>query len=80
MEFHSVVVLLAIAVACLLSGRTMIHYFQLESYQFPGYFKSLRRHMPRVILPGAILNLLWIGGAWLFASIIPEDRVWLLSF
>ena len=80
MEFHSVVVLLAIAVACLLSGRTMTHYFQLESYQFPGYFKSLRRHMPRVILPGAILNLLWIGGAWLFASIIPEDRVWLLSF
>ena len=31
------------AFGSLLSARTLIHWFQLESYQFPGYFRTLRR-------------------------------------
>ena len=74
MGFHAVVILMSLAVACLLSGRTLIHYFQLESYQFPGYFRSLRRHMPRVLFPGALLNLVWVGGAVLLCAVFPEGN------
>ena len=45
----------AVAAACVLASRGLIHYFQLESYQFPGYFLTLRRNWLRAVLPGAIL-------------------------
>ncbi len=34
---------LCMAAGCLLASRTLIHWFQLESYQFPGYFRTLKR-------------------------------------
>ena len=47
--------------ACLcapLCARLCLHYFQLESYQFAGYFKTLRRLWKKAFLPGA-LQTLW---------------------
>ena len=41
---------------CLLTARTLVHVLQLESYQFAGYFRSLRRQLPRLMLPGLILS------------------------
>ena len=41
--------------AALLSSRTLLHDFQLESYQFPGYFRTLRRNLPGTLVPGAAL-------------------------
>ena len=38
---------LAYALGCLLAARPLIHWFQLESYQFPGYFRTLKRQGPR---------------------------------
>lgn len=32
--------------------RGIMHYFQLESYQFPGYFRSLRRNRIHAAFPG----------------------------
>lgn len=56
---------LAVALACVLASRSLIHFFQLESYQFPGYYRTLKRNW-KCLLPGAILclvlatlNLLW---------------------
>ena len=46
-----------LSLACLLAGRTLIHWFQLESYQHPGYFRTLRRNSLRALLPGLILSL-----------------------
>ena len=40
---------------CLLAARKLIHWFQLESYQFPGYFRTLRRMGPRAWIPGAVM-------------------------
>ncbi len=40
-------------VGCIFASRGLIHYFQLESYQFPGYFHTLRRNWKRSFLPGA---------------------------
>ncbi len=56
---------LAVALACVLASRSLIHFFQLESYQFPGYFRTLKRSW-KCLFPGAalclalaLLNLLW---------------------
>ena len=39
-------------VVSLLSVRGIFHLFQLESYQFPGYFRALRRNPRQASLPG----------------------------
>ena len=46
---------LACAVGCLAASRGLIHFFQLESYQFPGYYRTVKRNLVRCLLPGAIL-------------------------
>ncbi len=44
---------LSVALSSLLAGRSLAHYFQLESYQLPGYFRTIRRNWFRAALPGA---------------------------
>ena len=46
---------LGVGVASLLAGRVLLHYFQLESYQFPGYFRTVKRNLVRAVLPGLIM-------------------------
>lgn len=45
-----------VGVSSLVAGRSLLHYFQLESYQFPGYFRTLRRNLLRAVLPGLLLT------------------------
>ncbi len=45
-----------VGVSSLMAGRSLMHYFQLESYQFPGYFRTLKRNLMRAILPGLIMT------------------------
>ena len=56
----SILLILGIVFGCLLAGKTLIHYFQLESYQFPGYFRTLRRNLLKSILPGFCMMILVI--------------------
>lgn len=59
--FHRVVyLLLALSpmAGCFFAQRGLVHYFQLESYQFPGYFHTLRRNWKRAFLPGAGIAVL----------------------
>ena len=56
--------LLSPVCCCLFSARGILHFFQLESYQFPGYFRSLKRNRVHSLLPGlcscvAVLVLLY---------------------
>ena len=44
-------------VVSIFSGRGLIHYFQLVSYQFPGYFRTLRRNPLRAFMPGVCTML-----------------------
>ena len=46
---------IGVAAASLLASRSLMHYFQLESYQFAGYFRTLRRNWRRAVLPGIIM-------------------------
>ena len=47
--------ILSTAVSSALAGRKLVHFFQLESYQFPGYFRSMKRNLPGVAVPGALM-------------------------
>ena len=47
---------LGVGVSSLLASRSLMHYFQLESYQFPGYFRTLKRNLLRAVLPGLIMT------------------------
>lgn len=47
---------LGVGVSSLVAGRSLMHYFQLESYQFPGYFRTLRRNFLRTVLPGLLMT------------------------
>ncbi len=40
-----------VAVCSVLSGWRLLHYFQLESYQLPGYWRSVRRNAVRAAMP-----------------------------
>ncbi len=48
---------LGVGVSSLLASRSLLHYFQLESYQFPGYFRTVKRNFVRAFLPGVIMTV-----------------------
>ena len=66
----SLILSIEIAASCLLAGKLLIHYFQLESYQFPGYFRTLRRNILKTILPGITLFVLLFSSIILFSHIL----------
>ena len=44
--------------AGLMACRPFFHWFQLESYQFPGYFRTLKRQGFHSVVPGIVMALL----------------------
>ena len=75
MTIWSAVLAAALSAACVLAGRQLTHYFQLESYQYPGFFRTLKRNPLRAMLPGVILAFVWIAlAAGLGAAIRPLGR------
>ena len=48
------------AAGCLLAGKILLHYFQLESYQHPGYFRTIKRNPLKAFLPGFIMSVLLV--------------------
>ncbi len=63
-----------IAAGCLLAGRILIHYFQLESYQFPGYFRTLRRNLLKALMPGILMTILFTVSFGLLSVFTNEFR------
>ena len=45
----------------LAAGWRLLHYFQLESYQLPGYWRSIRRNANKALLPPLALSALVSG-------------------
>ena len=52
---------MAASLGSLIASRSLFHYFQLESYQFPGYFRSVRRNLRKALLPGLIMTVLLVA-------------------
>ena len=82
MAFSWWAVMCASCAALVLSSRHLMHLFQLESYQFMGYFRSLKRNLRQVLLESGALALGHVlvyllsrilgAGAWviLYASLL----------
>ena len=56
-----ILLVFGIVTGCLLAGKGLIHYFQLESYQFPGYFRTLKRNWLKAVMPGFCMTVLLIS-------------------
>ena len=67
--------MIGVVIACLLTGRSLFHFFQLESYQFPGYFRTIRRQGIRVWAPGILLSVLLIVGRILLQPSIRLSNI-----
>ena len=63
---------LGIAAGTLLASRSLIHYFQLESYQLPGFYRTVRRKMWPCFRPGVFMGIaalvLSVGAAFIPAA------------
>lgn len=66
---------LSVVASCLVAERRLIHYFQLESYQFPGYFRSVRRNLPGACLPGLLLAAAETALIALFGWFVHADAM-----
>ena len=49
---YQIITVLIPACICFFAAKGIIHYFQLESYQFPGYYHTLNRNPVHSYLPG----------------------------
>ena len=65
-----------IAAGCLFAAKILIHYFQLESYQHPGYFRTVKRNFLKACLPGCCMTVLLITGIWLMRLVFRSE--WLI--
>ncbi len=68
---------LVLATANTLIMHTLLHLFQLESYQLPGYFRALRRVWLRAFLPGILLAAVVYAQGWL--GFPNEITMWLYN-
>ncbi len=77
--FLSVLLCAGLSAGCLLAARLLLHYFQLESYQFPGYFRTLRRNLVKALLPGLCMTGLLFVSVVAVSLLSPpgEVPVWL---
>ncbi|MDO5143145.1 MAG: UDP-N-acetylmuramoyl-tripeptide--D-alanyl-D-alanine ligase [bacterium] len=66
----NIVAILCLSIGAVAASRVLLHYFQLESYQFPGYFRTLRRNALRALLPGCVMAVSCL-------SVMP--LVWMVS-
>lgn len=71
--------MVVVAFAALLSARVAMQYFQLESYQLGGYFRTMRRNWLRAYLPGAAVTAFGCVAISAMVSISPEDWAFLLG-
>ncbi len=54
---YRLIVVLIPSLACFFAAKGIIHYFQLESYQFPGYYHTLNRNPVHSYLPGVCVSI-----------------------
>jgi len=68
-------------IVSLLSVRGIFHLFQLESYQFPGYFRALKRNPKQAWLPGlyaAVASLVLLASYWKLVRTVQSTVIGIL--
>ena len=59
----------------LAAGWRLLHYFQLESYQLPGYWRSIRRNVNKALLPPLALSALGVADYMLPDTVEPRTPI-----
>ena len=77
--FVRIIISLFITVACLGCGRRLTHLYQLESYQLPGYFRSVRRALPSILIPSLIVALIGLILSFLGTPIVPSAFIGMVA-
>ena len=65
----------SIAAGCLLAAKNLFHYFQLESYQFPGYFRTVRRNLAKAVLPGIVMTVISVSSLLILRTFIKNKPI-----
>lgn len=71
-----------ITLCALLMSRRLLHVFQLESYQYHGYRKSVFRLYKRCVIPFALFGILLAAGLFCADKLLLKDvtgKEWILS-
>ena len=66
----TVIEALVVSACSVAAGWWLLHYFQLESYQLPGYLRSVKRNAQRALLPGVALAAVGVTAWALHAPVI----------
>ena len=72
----SVVLALALLAGTVLLSKDILHFFQLESYQFRGYFRTLHRQWKRVIMPFLLYAIIALFAALIFFAFRNSGTFW----
>ena len=77
------ILILSPVLCSLFASRTLLHYFQLESYQFPGYFRTLKRNWKHSLLPGVcaaagLFVLFYLCVLIGLYSALTLEKIWLM--
>ena len=76
LSWDLLLMLLGEALAMTLAARVLLHFFQLESYQFQGYFRTVRRQWRKALQPGAVLAAVFLLAMAGCTMLIP-GRGWI---
>ena len=77
--FPRIIFAFGISAGCLLAGRILMHYLQLESYQFPGYFRTVKRNLLKAVFPGICMSVLLIVSVILLNALFPAPGFTVIS-
>lgn len=76
LNWDLLLMLLGEALAMTLAARVLLHFFQLESYQFQGYFRTVRRQWRKALQPGFVLAAVFLLAMAGCTMLIP-GRGWI---
>lgn len=74
MSIWAYLMIMISTIGLLFASRNYFHWFQLESYQFPGYFRTLKRNWKRALIPCLIMTILQIGALIGFSGVGDNDQ------
>lgn len=60
---------LVLSCCCVMGGRRLMHYFQLESYQFAGFYRSVKRNTLRTVIPPVAMAAVGVAALALGAPV-----------
>ncbi len=71
---------LSLPLGAMLISRRLVMYYQLASYQWMGFFRTIKRQWKRSFLPGLVFSLVSFGLVILFSQVRPQSPFWAVVY